>query len=116
MGLGSAMCSLCGDMEEDTLHVLRDCPLVMPLWLATMHYNMRNTFFVGNVHQWIVVNMNHNLGWNVDGDWKVFWETACQNLWKWHNKELHDDNFSRPHNSMIHVYMLLQNYRNTKDI
>lgn len=49
MGIGSAMCSLCGDVEGDIIHVLHDCLIVMPIWLAVVHTNKRTNFFDGDL-------------------------------------------------------------------
>ncbi|MCI57949.1 putative non-LTR retroelement reverse transcriptase, partial [Trifolium medium] len=35
MGLGSAACWWCNDTDETALHVLRDCPYAMALWMNT---------------------------------------------------------------------------------
>jgi len=48
MGLGSAMCDFCGDLSETILHVMRDCLLVMPLWLTVVHNNARSKLFSCN--------------------------------------------------------------------
>jgi hypothetical protein len=36
MGLGSEMCDFCRDHKDTTLHALRDCVLVRPLWLSVV--------------------------------------------------------------------------------
>lgn len=38
------MCGLCGDVEEDMIHVLQDCPCVVALWLPTVPTNKRAIF------------------------------------------------------------------------
>jgi len=73
MRLGSAMCSFCGNILENSLHVLRDCPLVMPIWLNVVPVNMRDRFFIGDLNQWIAFNMRNEKGWMLEVDWKDFW-------------------------------------------
>jgi hypothetical protein len=51
MGLGHAMCRFCGDTVENELHAIRDCPVVMPLWLNTVEESMRSTFFISDWQQ-----------------------------------------------------------------
>ncbi|PNX77292.1 ribonuclease H [Trifolium pratense] len=36
MGLGSSMCKFCGNVEETILHVMRDCPIAMSLWIHVL--------------------------------------------------------------------------------
>lgn len=41
--------------------------------------------------------MSNNLGWDTEGDWNEYWVISCYSLWRWNNKELHDDNFIIPY-------------------
>ncbi|MCI21554.1 putative ribonuclease H protein, partial [Trifolium medium] len=65
------MCDFCGDQVETVLHAMRDCPLVMPLWLNMVHPN-----------RWM--------------DWRSLWATACHLAWIWRNQERHGINFAAP--------------------
>jgi len=47
MGIGSPMCDVCANTIEDELHVLRDCPKAMALWISVVHNGARNDFFLG---------------------------------------------------------------------
>ncbi|MCH86827.1 RNA-directed DNA polymerase (Reverse transcriptase) [Trifolium medium] len=47
MGLCHVMCSHCGDVEETTLHVLRDCPKAMNVWVQVIPVQSRGLFFMG---------------------------------------------------------------------
>lgn len=44
MGIGSVMRG-CGCILKYTLHVMRDCPLVMHFWLNVLHVSARNDCF-----------------------------------------------------------------------
>jgi hypothetical protein len=70
MGMEHAMCNYCGDSIETELHVLRDCPLVMPIWLNVVDVRMTSSFFVGELKQWIALNLTSSKRWNKDVDWK----------------------------------------------
>jgi len=98
MGLGSAMCDFCGDLPETILHVMRDCPLVMPLWLTMVHNNARSKFFSCNFQQWITMNLCLEVGWNIEDGWRNYFAMACHSIWNWKNKEKHNDSYSRPSN------------------
>lgn len=55
-GLESAMWNYYGDVEKDTLQVLRVCPLAMTIWLTVVHTNMRTTFFTWTII-WVGMQM-----------------------------------------------------------
>jgi hypothetical protein len=49
MGLGHAMCTHCGNVVETSLHAIRDCALVTPLWLQTVPLEDRCSFFMDDL-------------------------------------------------------------------
>ncbi|CAI8593736.1 unnamed protein product [Vicia faba] len=75
--LDSGMCKHCGDVEEDVICVLRDCPKALTMWLAVISTN------------------NH--------------------LWKWHNLEVHDENYQRPGCMNSHVSECVRHYQEARD-
>jgi hypothetical protein len=52
MGLGAEMCEFCDDLPETILHVMRDCPIIMLLWLSVVRSSARNQFFGYNIDDW----------------------------------------------------------------
>jgi hypothetical protein len=110
MGLGSAMCGYCRDIPETILHVMRDCPLVMPLWLNIVPVNDRSWFFSCNVQQWITMNLCKEVGWNREIDWRNYWAMACHYIWSWRNKENHNENYNRPYNPANVVMRSMRTY------
>lgn len=72
MGMGSPMCKYCKNVEEDVLHVLRDCPLVMSLWMRDVKVKWRISFFFGSLHQWLDLNTVNNSGWKDEEDQEAF--------------------------------------------
>lgn len=32
-----------------------------------------NQFFMGNLDNWININLNHGVGWRGNGDWRDIW-------------------------------------------
>lgn len=93
MGIGSPMCSFCHDVIESEIHVLRDCPKALALWMRVVDTTGRAAFFEGDLSHWINFNMYSEGAWRHDVAWRDFWAIACHTLWKWRNKEVHDDNF-----------------------
>ena len=47
-GLEHAICTYCGNIEE-ILHALRDCPILMRLWLHIVSMQLRDKFFHGGL-------------------------------------------------------------------
>jgi hypothetical protein len=64
MGLGSDICDFCRVSKDTTLHVLRDCVLVRPLWLSVVDTAMRYQFFSSNLNDWIALNVARKSGRN----------------------------------------------------
>ncbi|GAU12635.1 hypothetical protein TSUD_121260 [Trifolium subterraneum] len=110
MGLGHAMCRFCGDIVENELHVIRDCPLVMSLWLNVVEDSMRRMFFTGDWQQWINFNLHSSKKWREEIAWKDYWDVACHCLWSWRNKEEHEEQFHRPQHVVIDVTDRVKHY------
>jgi hypothetical protein len=47
MGIGSpvSVCIYCGDTNESILHIMRDCPLAMTVWIHVVPVHVRDRFF-----------------------------------------------------------------------
>jgi hypothetical protein len=45
MGIGSPVCIYCGDTNESILHIMRDCPLAMTVWIHVVPVHVRDRFF-----------------------------------------------------------------------
>jgi hypothetical protein len=96
MQLGPPYCDFCGDIIETELHVLRDYPRYMSLWLNFVQDGVRETFFASNLQQWIHLNINGDIdGIGVD-NWQTYRAFACHAIWTWRNKEHHEENFILP--------------------
>lgn len=109
-GMGSPMCDVCNNVIEDELHVLRDCPKAMALWLSVVHYDARENFFEGNLLQWISYNMNCEANWSYTFEWNAFWDVLCGALWNWRNKEKHAPSYNRPLNPKVGVMNIVNAY------
>ncbi|CAJ2650297.1 unnamed protein product [Trifolium pratense] len=112
MGLSHAMCEYCGDKEETTLHVMRDCPKAREVWTYVVPLSLRGIFFMGDLQHWIGFNLNSNSQRRGREDWSDFWALSCHCLWMWRNKECHDADFVRPHRPVRHILQLSEDYRN----
>lgn len=116
MRLGNAMCNYSGSIMEDTFHVLRDCPLMMSIWLSIMDMNLCVSLFAGNLDQWISVNMKINLRRSIRGEWKVFWALGCHIIRGQRNRELHEENYVRPTHLVNFVAKLTHDYTNVMHV
>ena len=111
MGLGNANCTHCGSVPETALHVLRDCPRAVTMWLGLVKVEMRNNFFGGDLFHWLQLNLMQ-ANWKRDGvDWAAWWATASHLLWGWKNKEEHEVTFTRPRRPWSVVSACVQNYQ-----
>jgi ribonuclease HI len=103
MHLGSEFCYHCGDVVETALHVLRDCPLAVGIWLNMVGLHYRDKFFNANLQQWLNLNMNAELGMGHMKNWAEFWASACHSLWYWRNKMTHDSGSVLPTRPWLEV-------------
>jgi hypothetical protein len=110
MGMGSSFCAFCGDVEETELHVLRDCPRCMNVWLNIIHGNKREVFFNSTLQQWINININGTIEGIEVNKWDSYWASACHSLWYWRNKESHDYNYNRPIDSKQYILKRVKDY------
>jgi ribonuclease HI len=111
MGLGSDVCDFCRVSKDTTLHALRDCVLVRPLWLSVVDTTMRQQFFTSNLDEWIALNVAWKSGRNNNVDWSCYWAMACHCAWTWRNKENHDADFVRPIKQVEFVRQRLEVYK-----
>ncbi|MCI19743.1 RNA-directed DNA polymerase (Reverse transcriptase) [Trifolium medium] len=115
MHLGSPYCSY-GDVVETKLHVLRDCPLCMTVWLTIVQDNKRELFFNANLQQWVTLNINGTIVGNEIDNWDAYWASACHIFWYWRNQESHDDNFVRSADPIRYIMMRVNEYTGTTKI
>ena len=80
-------CERCGCLEEDTLHVLRDCPKSKEVW---NNFN-RNQFVFNNVKSWITGNILTNC--SEEFPWNVMFTSIIWHIWKCRNDEVFNGKF-----------------------
>jgi ribonuclease HI len=112
MGLCHAMCSYCGNVEETTLHVLRDCSKAQNLWYNLIPVQHRGIFFMGELQTWCSSNLLDTTQWSGCADWCETWAITCHCLWSWRNKELFDEEFIRPLHEVHVIQQKVQEYKN----
>jgi hypothetical protein len=100
----------CGNVVETMLHVLRDCPLAIGVWLNMVGLQHRDNFFNANLQQWIILNMNTKLGMGGMKNWSEFWASACHSLSYWRNKMPHDSGSVLPNKPWLEVLQRVQIY------
>lgn len=74
------------------------------------------SFFSEDLNYWINLNMTNNMDWNCMESWDAFWATAYHSLWHWHNKEIHEEGFSRPLFPSTHIINTLQDYKKAHNV
>ncbi|KAF7842214.1 reverse transcriptase [Senna tora] len=58
------ICKRCGKYSESTLHAIRDCETVMPLWKTLVKQEYWSKFFSLNEKDWIKYNLDNNCSKN----------------------------------------------------
>lgn len=80
MQIGTTQCDYCKDAVENTLHVLRDYPIAMVIWVNLLQANGRGSFFNCNLEDWINLNIRSSTRVNGEMDQHVVWATVCYML------------------------------------
>ncbi|KAF7823260.1 putative non-LTR retroelement reverse transcriptase [Senna tora] len=65
----SDTCKRCNNAKEDALHVLRDCPLIKPLWESMLKTEHWHRFFSMNIDEWISFNLSKAANKMLNGSW-----------------------------------------------
>lgn len=107
-GFSATTYNLCGHANESTLHVFRECPMALEVWVNKVPSKMHYEFFNLDLEGWIKLNINGST--KKDGGWSSYWAMACNSLWFWHNKEEHIEEFVRSFNPSLHVSLWLKEH------
>ncbi|GAU10179.1 hypothetical protein TSUD_416550 [Trifolium subterraneum] len=99
--------------KETTIHVLRDCPKAVEVWTQVIPAQSRGPFFMGELHHWCNLNIRISFECRWHGDWHALWVTTCHSLWSWRNKELFDDDFTRPYSPLQAIMRKVEYYENS---
>jgi ribonuclease HI len=107
-------CNYCGQMEETTMHVLRDCPLAVEVWQHLLDEDHRGRFFIGQLTQWVDLNLSTDMGGTKDLAWDAVWATTCYWLWRWRNQRVHDSNYTSQWKPWSFILKFANDYKTTK--
>ncbi|KAK2382454.1 TMV resistance protein N [Trifolium repens] len=111
MQLCEPWCNHCMDIVEDTMHVLRDCPLAKGVWCNLLNATARDSFYNSNLEDWICMNLHKDLGKVTDVRWGNVWAIDCHVLWLWRNRECHGDTRVRPTQLWQTILNMVQQYQ-----
>ncbi|KAF7843717.1 pentatricopeptide repeat-containing protein [Senna tora] len=81
----SNICKRCGGEVEDSLHTIRDCKHVAPLWESMVSPKLKNVFFSSNLHDWILLNLSKEVGGDDASNWSSKFGVASWLIWKKRN-------------------------------
>ncbi|KAI5389638.1 hypothetical protein KIW84_075073 [Lathyrus oleraceus] len=73
-GFSATTCNLCGHANESTLHVFRECPRALEVWVNKVPSKMHHEFFNLDLEGWIKLNINGST--KKDGGWSSYWAMA----------------------------------------
>lgn len=92
---GDPTCSRCRSTVEDTMHVLRDCPIAQEVWRVLRATEANTNFFSRQGKEWISDNLEKG------SQWSTIFSVSCWWLWKWRNLSLFDQEFQMPTNPEV---------------
>lgn len=74
-------CYICGDAEETTLHILRDCPAARLIWNKLGGPAEQQSFYQAHMKQWITANCSGG-GSGHEDIWATYFGTTLWWLWR----------------------------------
>lgn len=77
-------CQRCNGQEETLLHLLRDCPAARSIWSAVGGTARYNSFFQGDLQQWITRNLKAE-GLIFSEKWPTIFSLTLWWNWRWRN-------------------------------
>lgn len=102
-------CKECSHNMEDSLHVLRDCPIAKHLWMQLLPESIHQHFFPKNLEEWIDMNMGcdmESISHHIP--WQTIFAQATWSLWTWRKKRIFEQGFSNPANPMEIILLKAQ--------
>lgn len=77
-------CFTCGEVEDSSLHILRDCPVAKILW-RKLGVRLGGSQWRGNLKEWLAGNFREE--GDVNGEvWSRLFTITFWWLWKWRNE------------------------------
>ncbi|XP_025702516.1 uncharacterized protein [Arachis hypogaea] len=103
-------CHHCKHEPETILHVIRDCPRAVTIWVKLINPAAVALFFNINFQGWIELNLQNSIG-KSPSEWIDEFYVACWMIWKWRNLEVFSPPYVRPKNAVEVIRNSLNNYR-----
>ena len=87
-------CYACGEVEENTSHIIRDCPAARLVW-RRLGVPLGDARWRGSIKVWLANQFGSGTGVNND-DWKRVFALTCWWLWKWRNERAFNSSSNIP--------------------
>lgn len=75
-------CFICGETEESSIHILRDCTAARLVWRKIGGYASKPEFWVGNIKDWITANIDRKQALKNE-KWPTQFSIVLWWLWRW---------------------------------
>ncbi|KAF7824249.1 ribonuclease H [Senna tora] len=103
-------CKRCGKYSESTLHAIRDCETVMPLWKTLIKQEHWSNFFSLNEKDWIKYNLDNNCSKNHVDDWNSMFGISCWYIWKQRNDWVFNNRHNLANSLIPIIYIHMRNF------
>lgn len=87
-------CLVCGEVEENTAHILRDCPTAIMVW-GKLGVELRNVSWRLPLKDWLLINLE-SVKDEKDGNWGQLFSITVWWLWRWRNERVFSSASSIP--------------------
>ena len=87
-------CLVCGEVEENTAHILRECPAALMVW-RKLGVELRTVTWRLPLKDWILLNLE-SVKDETDGNWAQLFSVTVWWLWRWRNERVFNSSPSIP--------------------
>ncbi|KAF7841449.1 ribonuclease H [Senna tora] len=99
--------------DVTSLHALRDCNLVKPLWQKLVNNTAQHDFFNLSLQEWNKFNLQNKIGMNPNILWGSMFGTACWMIWKQRKDWVFNDKKEEANSLMNLIELNVMNWLNT---
>lgn len=83
----SALCPICNNEEETTLHMVRDCREVVQVWSILSENSLPQAFFNCNLKEWLALNLKSKRTLR-GSSWRMLFGAASSCIWQARNERV----------------------------
>lgn len=95
-------CLVCGEVEENTIHILRDCPAARLIW-KRLNVDTDDLAWKIPLRDWLLGNIEQRNLKSEEG-WAQIFSVVCWWIWRWRNERSFNDDPKIPMDQVSFIF------------